>query len=418
MRRYIYLAVYSLTMILKDALREIVKRQRASLESSEYGVERELAGKVELGLPYALVISGVRRCGKSTLLRQLTKRLPRYYYLHFEDPLLSAFEPEDFGKLDDVFREEYGDREYYLLDEVQNVKSWEVFVRSRLDAGKKFLITGSNASLLSRELGTRLTGRHLNIELFPFSFGEMLLLKKRRANLDSFDEYLVNGGFPEYLRHERQEIPQRLFTDIIQRDIVARHGIRDAKTLEELALYLLTNIGKEFSYNGLAKTFGLGSVNTAISFVSYLEDSYLLFTVPRIDFSPKKRVTGQKKVYSIDNGLSGANSVSFSSDAGRMLENAVFLALRRKHKDIFYFAGKKECDFLVKEKGKITMAVQVTYELNSDNKDRELEGMVEAMEKFGLEEGLLLTRNQEDSLKVRGKRIAVRPVWKWIGENP
>ena len=404
-------------MILKETLRQIVKAQRKDLESFSYGIEREELNEIKLNMHYALILSGIRRCGKSTLLHQLLKKLPNFYYLNFEDTRIDGFQVEDFEKLDEIFKEDYNESEYYLFDEIQNIDKWELFVRSRLDKQKKFIITGSNASLLSKELGTRLTGRHINIELFPFSFRESLSMTNAKASATSFLEYLKSGGFPEYLRYKKQEVLRELLTDIIQRDIVVRHKLRDSKTVKTLALYLLSNTGSEFSYNNLKKMFDLGSVNTAIAFVSYFEDSYLLFTVPKFDYSLKKQIVNAKKAYSIDNGLSTANSASFSSDLGRMLENSVFLHLRRKYKEIFYFKGKRECDFLVKEQNKIKMAIQVSYELNEGNKQREFDGLLEAIKKFDLAGGLILTFDQEDKFEIEGKHMIAKPVWKWMLES-
>lgn len=401
-------------MILKETLRQIVIDQKTDLEFFEYGTEREGLGSIPLELPHAVIISGIRRSGKSTLLHQILKKLPNYYYLNFEDTRLINFESGDFEKLDEVFHTEYGPSEFYLLDEIQNVKGWEIFVRSRLDRHKHLFITGSNASMLSKELGTRLTGRHINVELFPFSFGEALLFRKEIASPDSFEWYFKQGGFPDFIKYGRPEILRELFTDILQRDIISRHKIRETKALHELALYLLSNVGKEFSYNSLKKMFQFGSVNTPISFVSYLEDSYLLFTIPKFDYSLKKQMINEKKVYSIDNGLSNANSVSFSSNKGRMLENFVFITLRRSHKNIYYFRENGECDFLIKEDSRIIIAIQVAYELNEDNKKREIEGLLEAMRKFELREGFILTYNQEDEIDIEDKRIIIKPVWKWI----
>ena len=401
-------------MILKETLRKIVVDQKTDLEFYEYGTEREGLGSIPLELPHAVIISGIRRSGKSTLLHQILKKLPNYYYLNFEDTRLINFESGDFEKLDEVFHTEYGPSEFYLLDEIQNVKGWEIFVRSRLDRHKHLFITGSNASMLSKELGTRLTGRHINVELFPFSFGEALLFRKEIASPDSFEWYFKQGGFPDFIKYGRPEILRELFTDILQRDIISRHKIRETKALHELALYLLSNVGKEFSYNSLKKMFQFGSVNTPISFVSYLEDSYLLFTIPKFDYSLKKQMINEKKVYSIDNGLSNANSVSFSSNKGRMLENFVFITLRRSHKNIYYFRENGECDFLIKEDSRIIIAIQVAYELNEDNKKREIEGLLEAMKKFELREGFILTYNQEDEIDIEDKRIIIKSVWRWI----
>lgn len=403
-------------MILKETLEGIVKSERDDLSKFDYGVEREKLSEIELDVPFAIVLSGIRRCGKSTLLRQLTTKVKNFYYFNFEDPRSINFEVSDFQKLNKIFVEEYGKDCHYFFDEIQNVQKWELFVRSMLDKKGHFIITGSNASLLSKELGTRLTGRHLSHELFPFSFKEFLVFTDQKPSIDSFEEYFSKGGFPEYLKIGKDEVLQELLNDIIARDIVVRHKLRSSKTIKEMALYFLTNLGKEFSYNSLTKVFNLGSTNSTIAFTSYLEDSYLIFIVPKFDYSLKKQLVNPKKVYSIDNGLSRANSVSFSKDKGRMLENTVFLHLRRKSKDIFYFKEKNECDFLVRERNKITKPIQVCYDLNEDNKDREIDGLLEALNQFNLKEGLILTYNQEDEIKKGDKKILVKPVWRWLLE--
>lgn len=397
-------------MILKDTLKEIVRLQREELEKQELGVPRKLLNSLDSKSSHAVIISGIRRCGKSTLLRQFMKRLDNFHYFNFEDQRLIGFEVGDFEKLDAAFRELYGESKHYFFDEIQNIPGWERFVRKMQDSGKKFFITGSNASLLSRELGTKLTGRHISYELFPFSFAEMLELRKIKPSLDSFKEYLSQGGFPEYLKYGDDAMLQQVFKDILNRDIVVRHGLRNSKLVEQLAFYLLTNSGKEFSYNKLRKMFDVGSTNTMTSYVSFFEESYLIFTVPKFDYSYKKQLINPKKAYAIDTGLAKVNSVSFSEDNGRMLENAAFLHLRRKHKDIYYFKEKGECDFLIKEKGKITNAFQICYELTEDNKEREIAGLKEAMEKFKLKTGIILTLKQKDDFG----SIKVIPAWEWM----
>ena len=403
-------------MMLKETLRNVVKMQRESLNLAEASVEREALKQIEMKIPFAIVLSGIRRCGKSTLLKQLMKKIKGFYYFNFEDPRTINFEVEDFQKLDEIFFEEYGDKSYYFFDEIQNVQKWEIFVRAILDKKKYTIITGSNASLLSKELGTKLTGRHLRFELFPFSYNEFLLLVNKKSSISSFEEYFLCGGFPEYLNLKNPLVLQELLNDILNRDIATRHKLRNLKSLKEMALYLLTNTGKEFSYNNLGKTFDLGSSNTAVSFVSYFEDSYLLFTIPKFDYSLKKQRVNPKKAYSIDNGLTNVNSSSFSQDKGKMLENMVFINLRKKFNNIFYFQDGGECDFVVKEGTKITRAIQVCFDLNEDNKDREINGLVKALEKFGLKTGMILTYNQEDELKTKDKRIKILPVWKWLLE--
>lgn len=403
-------------MMLKETLGNIVKSQYADLANSDRGIEREKLAEIDSTLPFVTVISGIRRCGKSTLLCQLMRKTEKVYYFNFEDSRAIEFNVADFESLNAAFQEEYGEGGHYFFDEVQNVENWERIVRGLLDQKKHVTITGSNATLLSRELGTKLTGRHLRYELFPFSYREFLKFTSQAPNVISFEEYLKKGGFPDYVKSEKTEILQQLLSDVLTRDIAVRHGIRNVKTLRELTVYLLSNTGKEFSYNSLRKTFELGSVNSIVSFVSFLEDSYLLFTVSKFDYSMKKQLVNAKKIYSIDTGLSRVNSTSLTSDKGRMLENAVFLELRRNGSEVFYFKEKNECDFVTRKNGKINLAVQVCHTLSEENKDRELNGLIEAMDKFKMKTGLVLTLNQEDKIIQDGREIVIKPTWKWLTE--
>ncbi|MDD4877840.1 MAG: ATP-binding protein [Candidatus Nanoarchaeia archaeon] len=396
-------------MILKDQLLEIVKLQRKEIERMDPGIERELLPEIDTRLPHAAIISGVRRCGKSTLMKQIMRRGKDYCYFNFEEPRAAGFSLNDFPKLEEAFKECCGNAAYFM-DEIQNVDEWERFVRRKLDTGGKFVITGSNASLLSRELGTRLTGRHITHTLFPFSYIEFLRFLGKKAGAETFEEYLRKGGFPEFLKYGKEEMLQELFNDIITKDVIVRHKIRDEKTVRNIAVFLLSNISREFSCNSLAKTFGIRSANTAVSYVGCMEESFLLFTVPIFSFSLKKQQVNPRKVYSIDTGFTAANSASFSADRGRILENAVFLHLRRKYREIFYFKGKRECDFIAKNKGKAVYAVQSCLHLDTDNMEREIEGLKEAMKTLGVKNGVIVTLAQED--KIDG--INIVPAWKWF----
>ncbi len=401
-------------MILKETLVKIVNDQKERLNNLDLGVIRELAKDIEINTELAVIISGIRRCGKSTLSLQLVRKQKQFYYFNFEDPRLAGFEQSDFSRLKEALIEVFGSCELYLLDEIQNVPGWESFVRAELDNRKKFIITGSNASLLSRELGTKLTGRHIRYELLPFSYNEYLRFKSEKATEHSFEGYLLEGGFPEFLKYKNDRILQELFDDIITRDIIVRYKLRNPALIKKIAVYLMSNVGREFTYNGLARLFELGSANSMLSFISYFEGSYLIFTVPKFDYSLRKQIRNPKKLYVIDNALARYNSTGFSEDMGRLLENLVFLSLRRYTKDIYYFKQKKECDFLVKQKGKITDAIQVCYKLSEENKDREINGLLEAMEEFDLENALILTYNQEDEITVDNKKIYIKPVWRWL----
>lgn len=393
-------------MIIKESLREIVRTQTPM----PLGITREQLSDINLSVPHAIILSGIRRSGKSTLLSQLMKKTGSAYYVNFDDPRLHGFSVSDFSRLQSALKDEFGDRKHYFFDEVQNVPKWELFVRQLLDSRKHCVITGSNASLLSRELGTRLTGRHLTYELFPFSYAEFLLLLKSEASAQSFGDYLSLGGFPEYLTTKDGKVLQELFKDILLRDIAVRHGIRDERVLQELAQYLITNAGKEYSLNRLTKAFGLNSVTTTSSYVSYLQDSYLLFSIPRFSYSLRQQRVNPKKMYCIDTGLASVNTVSFSEDRGRLLENAVFLHLRRHHKEIYYFKERGECDFIVCAAGKALQAIQVCHGLSEENAKRETDGLREAMKTLRIKDGLIVTFDQEDMLD----GIPVIPAWKWM----
>jgi predicted AAA+ superfamily ATPase len=401
-------------MILRSELRAIALAQRETLLALPKGIPREDLAAIQLDTHHAVIISGVRRCGKSTFLRQLAGRVENFHYFNFEDTRLLNFDANDFTRLDDVLGELQPACDWYFFDEVQNVPGWEVFVRSRLDAGKHFTITGSNASMLSKDLGTRLTGRHVRHELFPFSYNEMLQFTEQVPGPASFEHYLRDGGFPEYIKTTRIDALQQLFQDIITRDIITRHKIRATKQLIEIALYLISNTGNEFSYTSLKNSFSLGSTNTAIEFISHLEDSYLLLTVPRFNFSIKKQLVAPKKGYAIDTGIARANSLSYSSDLGRALENAVFLQLKRQHKDVLSYKEKQECDFIVRDRGTIVGAIQACLKLSDENQQREIGGLIAALEAFNLDHGTIVTLIDADELTMAGKSISVVPAWKWF----
>ena len=403
-------------MINKLILTEVIKSQREKIIKRDSGICRERLKDIKFRIGSALIISGIRRCGKSTLLKQILDKNKNFYYLNLEDPRLEGFELKDFNRAKEIFEEQYDSKGIFFFDEIQNVPDWEKFIRFLADDKKIIVITGSNASLLSRELGTRLTGRHINYELFPFSYKEFLKFKKLNSGIKSYKKYFREGGFPEFLENKDDYYLNEILSSVVMRDIAVRHGIKNSSLLRKIAIYLISNVGKEFSYNSLKKMFEVGSVRSVIDYVSYFEDAYLLFTIPKFSYSYKKQQVNPKKVYSIDNGFSYANSVSFSKDFGKMLENQVFLHLRKKYKEIFYFQKNKECDFIVKDKEKVKEAIQVCYELNEENQDREIKGLSEAMDELDFKKGLILTFNQEDELEFGNKRITVKPVWKWLLE--
>lgn len=333
-------------------------------------------------------------------------------FLNFESPQLYEFSLTDFARLDSIVQK--SGVKTLFFDELQLVDSWEMYVREKLDEGYQVVITGSNASLLSKELGTRLTGRHITQELFPFSYIEFLKFKELDASSESLNDYMFLGGFPEYLKSGDSEQLSTLFNDILIRDIVARYGIKDIKSLQRLASYLFSNIGNRITATKLKQPLSIGATSTILSWISHLELSYLLFFVPMYSHSLKAQIINPRKVYSIDLGLTDAISTSMTQDLGRKLENMVFLHLRRKFTNIYYFDNKGECDFVVFKNGEVVEIIQVCYDLNSDNLKRELDGLMKALQFFNKKNGTLITFDTSDTIIEGECVINVVPAYKYL----
>lgn len=410
-------------------LKEIILQQKKEFEKKEDFVRRDILDKIEnyIKLPHAIVISGMRRSGKSTLLKEIKNNFYKnktIYYFNFEDEHLINFTVDDFNLLYETFVELFGKHKTFFFDEIQNIKGWELFVRRMYDRGFKFILTGSNSSMLSRELGSRLTGRYISIELYPFSFKEYLSFKNRkipqhiltedRAMIKSaFNEYLKNGGIPEYLIYNNNEILKTLYENILYRDILVRYGLNDEKSLKELAHYIFSNYATEISYNKLKAMLNLGSLNTVKNYVHYLENSYLVFTIPKYEYSLKKQIYSPKKIYAIDNSLINLISFGVSQNTGNILENLVFIELKRRNNDVYYHKYNYECDFIITENKKILTAIQVTLNLKN-NKEREYRGLLEALDAYKLDSGLILTENEDYEETIQNKKIIVKPIWKWL----
>lgn len=400
-------------MIQKEFLQEVIRQQQHALEMKEEGMLRDRLCQLPDIDSYALIVSGVRRCGKSTLLHQLLKKKhTEALYVNFDDPRLYDFEIGDFQKLDQLIT--VAGNSVLMFDEIQIIKGWERYVRQKLDEGFKVFVTGSNASLLSKELGTSLTGRHITTELFPFSYDEFCRFKKIDKNADSVQLYMQLGGFPEYLKSSFEEILAGLLDDILIRDIAVRYSIKDTRGLKRLAVFLLSNIGNLTSANKLREPSGIGSTTTILEYISHLEQSYLVNLIPMFDSSLKKQTVNPKKVYAIDMGLVAANVSKLKGDEGHKLENMVFNTLRLRFKEIYYHKGKGECDFIVVDKGAVVQAIQVCLELNVDNREREFNGLLDAMKACHLTEGFLVTLAQEDVFHIDGLTIKVVPAYSYL----
>lgn len=401
-------------MIQQAVLQRIIEIQKKKMLRFGTGFSRAILPNMPSLQSHALIITGIRRCGKSTLLQQMIgtdnhKKL----FLSFEDPRLFNFELPDFEILDTII--ENSGSEALFLDEIQNIDGWELYVRQKLDEGFTIAITGSNASMLSRELGTKLTGRHISKELFPFSYTEFLEFKGWQADEKSLQKYMNIGGFPEFIKSNNPDILTGLFQDILNRDIIVRHGIRDARSLKNLAVYLASNVGNLVTASKLQQPLNIKTAATILDYFSFLEDTYLVNFMPKFSYSLKVQMVNPRKIYVIDPGIINIASSSFTEDKGHLLENLIYWELRRQGKKLYYYnENRAECDFVVMENEKMECAIQVCYELLPENREREICGLTDAMDFFKLDNGLLITFNQRDAFLHNGKRIEVLPAWEFL----
>lgn len=397
-------------------------------------VERETLNSIDQKSKEVVDIIGIRRCGKSTILKLLIKKLQlkdNFLYLNFEDPFfLEHNHPQVFMEAVETYEEFFSkDLHYLFFDEVQAVDKWEKAIRTLRDIGRyKIYITGSSSKLLSSELASVLTGRHLTQEVMPLSFLEFLtfsghsisnkkdLILKRKILLKEWERFLLIGGFPEIAVTKNLQLLKQYFWDIIQRDIVMRHQIRDIVTLERLALFIISNSAKTISIESLKKTFNV-SFKMVANYLEYFKECFLFIDVPQFAYSLKKQQKALKKYYTIDCGLANAAALRFSEDKGRMLENAVLLYLKHRKDKIYYYKTKNnlEVDFIVCADQGIELVIQVSWSLvNKITRDREIRALVTALKELGLRQGLILTENEEEELKVDGVHISIKPAFQWI----
>ena len=397
-------------MLLRNTLIEVLRDQRPPVAAGP-----EIARSVTRRLPtrntqHALVLTGVRRCGKSVLQAQLLRTHPGALYINVEDTRLYGMGPEDFPALQEVIQE-LAAKQAVFLDEIQELPEWQRLVRSLLDRGHPLCVTGSNVSLLGREIGAKLTGRHQSFEIFPFSYSEYLTYTAGERNAATLTAYLDHGGFPGYLRGRDPQILQQLLRDIVERDIAQRHHLREARHVMNLILFLLANTGQPLSFQRLTKSLAIPTVAQTSRYIEFLQDAYLLFAVPKFSSSFKQRVVAPNKYYAIDNALRRVNSPSLTADVGHRLENAVFLALRQRGLKPCY-AGQKdswECDFVTDD-----YAIQVCANLTPFNRERELEGVRQGCALPGKRRGLIVTLDQRDALSLDGGSVEVIPAWEWL----
>ncbi|MDO8517116.1 MAG: ATP-binding protein [Nanoarchaeota archaeon] len=412
----------------KNKLKEVLQDQQALFDKVNDLIEREVSLKDYMKGNEIVIITGIRRCGKSSLLKIISKKLnEKFVYMNFDDIRLTDFKIENFEDIEEIVSEIYGIKTnvIYLLDEIQNVPSWERWVNNLYVKKIKVFVTGSNSSLLSSEISTFLTGRNKVIKLYPFSFREFLLFKRiktdyqttdeRRAISQAFNEYFEKGGFPLVIINDDLSLSKQYFEDILNKDIIKRYNIKKVKELKDLILYLFSNVSKTYSYSALKQVSSIKSLSMINNYIEYLKNVFVASTINKFDYSIKKQKVSSSKFYVLDNSFLKTVAFNFSENAGKRLENLVFIELVRRGAEVYYHAKKNECDFIIKEGLKITKAIQVCLILdNAVTKKREIDGLIEALKEYKLKEGLILTLDKEEELIVEDKKVIIKPVWKWL----
>ena len=405
---------------------------------------------VNLSIDFIITISGPRRAGKTYFCFQLINKLidegisrENIFYVNFEDNMLLGANADDLDEILDCYVEVSNinptQKLYLFFDEIQTVNNWDSWARKISDQRKdiKLILTGSSSKLLSREISTKLRGRVINKEIFPLSFKETILWQNISYNIKTLEfsrdkiiikkdflKYLVNGGYPALFilnNLEHEQILQSYYDSMIFKDVIERYKIEEVNKLKTVAQLLFQSVSSEISYSKLTnklKTAGFNmSKNTIIEYLSYFEDSYLFFINFKYEYSLAKQIGSIKKIYCIDNGLLNAVSFKFKEDVGKLLENLVYIELRRRGNTIYRHKANNDCDFIISDKNKVISAMQVTRKFDEENEHRELLGLVEAMKEHNLNTGLILTEDQTQEKVIENKKILIKPVWQWLLEE-
>ena len=415
--------------IMLQEIKEILTLQKREIEVKlkEKYINRSQDLKLDNDL--IKVIIGPRRAGKSFFALHFLNKIGNFGYVNFDEEKL--IEVDNYNEIVTAMNSIYNNPKLVLFDEIQNLPKWELFVNRLQRQGYKLIITGSNSNLLSRELATHLTGRHLLTNIFPFSFKEYLKLEdKELTNTEIKEElskYLFNGGYPEILlkRVELKEYLSLLFNSILYKDIIKRYKIRNPKQIKDLATYLISNIANEYYYNSLAKIGKIKSSHTIEKYLSYLEESFILFSLSRFSYKVKEQLSSNKKIYCIDNGFIQAKSFKTSPDLGRLYENLVANKLKKQEVDerlrFYYWKNQQqeEVDFVIKEGLKIKQLIQVCFNIKDlDAKSREIRALIKASKELKCNNLLIITEDTESEERVEwfGDRATIKfiPLWKWL----
>lgn len=418
----------------RDKIYYALEDQQKYFVLDKLTVNRTLKDKVfsltKANMP--IIIYGIRRCGKSYLMKIIKDGLnlkeKEFLFVDFNDERLAGFDTDDFQKINDFIIERgYKTDCYLFLDEIQEAPKWEKWI-DRIREKHPIFITGSNSKLLSGEIATVLTGRTLKINLTPFDFKEYLEaknisikdwkydLKKHSILRKEFNDYLKTGGIPKKVLIGIDSIITELYDDILYKDIIAHVGTENLREIKEIGNYFLSNPSSYMTLRAISEFSKIKNLATLRKILNAFENSFLFFFIRKFDRSFKKQSRNPKKTYCIDNGFVANIGFRVSEDFGKLLENFIAIELIRKGFDFYYFSNKNECDFIIKRGNKIIKAIQVCHSINEINQTREYAGLIEALEEFNLKEGLILTNDQEKTIKINGKNIKILPVWKWLLE--
>ena len=424
--------------MLKDVVNN-QKLQKEQLLSLQY-IERTKGPFAKKWLDSNLikVVLGPRRAGKSVFSLMLLKDRP-FMYFNFDDEVLSSVGGIATDRLMKELHATYGQIKTILFDEIQNLPGWELFVNRLHREGYNIVLTGSNAHLLSKELATHLTGRHMPIEILPFDFNEFLRAKKfqidpeysslpqRRGELlNLMENYLLNGGFPEVVvsNLDPKDYLEVLFDALLFKDVVKRHKVKFSTQIGNLGAYLINNFANLYTVRKLLEVLNLRSATTTEKYIKYLEEAYLVFSLLR--YSPKavQRIKSPRKVYAVDNGFVSAKAIQHSPDKGKLMENLVFTELVKRgakpNRDLFYYKTRnnREVDFVVKKGIEVTELIQVCYEsINSDVEQREIKALAEASQELNVPTLTVLTWDEDREMEKDEKTIKFKPLWKWLLEK-
>lgn len=375
-----------------------------------------------------LALTGVRRSGKSSMTVQLAQgRLEETFFFNFEDPIFfPGANVEVIDHLLSLYEEETGKApKLVILDEIQNVHGWERWVRKAIDLGHyQIVVTGSSSHLLSSEIATAISGRVIEQTIWPLSFSESLIFLDKTPStkgtwLRALENYLRWGGFPKVIltpdENDRIILLKQYLSDIVLRDVVARHSIKNQQALHQVVSFYLTGLSCLHSYNSLRKAFEI-SIELASTLTSYLTQAFLVFEMGRYHPNLKVQARDPKKIYVIDTGLRTVSLQSDREDWGRLAKNAVYLELRRRNKQVFYYKQNQEVDFVITELGKPIDAIQVCYSdlENQETREREINALFECLQDLKLSSGKILTLSLDDVLLREGKKIHFIPLYQWL----